>query len=318
MLTFYPPIKPYTTHQLAVDAVHTLYIEEVGNPRGLPVLFLHGGPGSGCGEDSRRFFDPELYRIVLFDQRGSGQSTPHAALEDNTTQNLVEDIEAIRQHLGIERWVLFGGSWGSTLALVYAETYPERVYAMVLRGIFLCREEDFSWFYNPGGANRLFPDYWEALIEHLPAEEQNTVLQSYYKRLTGEDEIAKMAAAKAWSLWEASCATLQPNNHVIEHFSNPHIALSLARIETHYFMHKAFLEPNQILKNAHRLSDIPGIIVHGRYDVVCPLDNAFALQKVWTRSELDIIRDAGHAACEAGIVNALITATNTIARRRTL
>jgi len=314
MLSLYPPIRPYAVHQLAVDERHSLYIEECGEPRGLPVVFLHGGPGSGCDPDHRRFFDPALYRVILFDQRGAGQSTPYAELKNNTTQALVSDMEAIRVHLGIDKWVLFGGSWGSTLALVYAQTYPDRVLNMVLRGIFLCRDGDLAWFYETGGASRLFPDAWEAFIGHLPSEEQKSVLKNYYQRLTGEDEVAKMAAAKAWSLWEASCATLQPNAQVTNHFAHPHIAMSLARIEAHYFINHCFLEPNQILKNAHKLANIPGVIIHGRYDVICPLDGAYALQKAWPRSELQIIRDAGHAACELGIASALVTATNTIAR----
>jgi proline iminopeptidase len=315
MLTLYSPIKPYAVHQLPVDALHTLYVEESGNPEGLPVIFIHGGPGAGTTPDNRRFFDPSLYRIILFDQRGAGQSTPHAELEGNTTQNLVLDMEFIRTHLGIERWVLFGGSWGSTLALVYAEAHPERVINLILRGIFLCRQHDLDWFYQPGGTSRLFPDQWEAFISHLPEHERSEILQSYYRRLTGDDEIAKMSAAKAWSLWEGSCATLQPNTQVVNHFTHPHVAMSLARIEAHYFMHHVFLEPDQILKNAHRLENIPGVIVHGRYDVICPLDGAYELHKAWPLSELKIIRDAGHSACELGIINALVTATNTVAQQ---
>lgn len=315
MLTLYPPIKPYATHQLTVDNLHTLYVEESGNPKGLPVLFLHGGPGAGSDPEQRRFFDPTLYRIILFDQRGTGHSTPHAELENNTTQILVSDMEAIRQHLHIDRWVLFGGSWGSTLALVYAETHPKRVINMILRGIFLCRAEDIEWFYTPGFASRIFPDAWEAFINHLSPEEQNNILGSYYKRLTGEDELVRMSAAKSWGLWEGTCSTLQPNPTVVNHFTHQHIALSLARIETHYFMNNSFLEPNQIILNAHKLENIPGIIVHGRYDMVCPLENAYTLNKVWPKSRLEIIRDAGHSAYEPGITHALISATNEIARQ---
>ena len=317
MLTLYPAIKPYAIHQLAVDERHTVYVEECGNPQGLPVVFLHGGPGVGCDPDHRRYFDPTLYRIVLFDQRGCGQSTPHAELEANTTQALMADMEAIRLHLKIEKWVIFGGSWGSTLALVYAETHPEYVISLILRGIFLCRKKDLDWFYQEGGASRLFPDYWSLFVEHLSKTEQVEILQNYYQRLTGQDELARMAAAKMWAQWEASCATLQPNAQTVNRLMHPHVAMSMARIETHYFMHDAFLEPNQILKNVHRLSNIPGIIIHGRYDVICPLEGAYTLHKAWPASELQIIRDAGHAACEPGIVNALITATNTIAHRYT-
>jgi len=312
MLVLYPCIKPYAIHQLAVDNLHTLYVEESGNPKGLPVLFLHGGPGAGSDPEQRRFFDPDRYRIILFDQRGCGRSTPHGELERNNTQALVSDLEAIREHFNIDRWLLFGGSWGSTLALIYAETYPKRVLSMILRGIFLCRSEDIDWFYTAGYAGRIFPDAWEAFVNYLPPEEQNTVLVSYYKRLTGEDELVRMAAAKAWSLWEGTCSTLQPNPSVVNHFN--HVAMSLARIETHYFINNIFLEPNQIIQNVHKLADIPGTIVHGRYDIVCPLENAYALNKAWPKSRLEIIRDAGHSAYEPGITHALISATNTTAQ----
>jgi len=314
MLTLFPPITAYAVHQLSVDSPHVLYVEECGNPKGLPILFIHGGPGAASDQDSRRFFDPEFYRIVLFDQRGSGQSTPHAELKGNTTQALIQDMEAIREYLKIDRWILFGGSWGSTLALVYAETYPERVMNMILRGIFLCRQEDLAWLYEAGGASRLFPDYWDEFVGHLPREEQNHVMKNYFHRLCGEDEVAKMAAAKAWSQWAGSCATLQPNTQVVNRFMNPHMAISLSRIATHYYLNKAFLEPNQILKNVHRIANISGVLVHGRYDVICPVDNAYALQKKWPKSELQIIRDAGHSSAEPGIINALVLATTTLAQ----
>lgn len=312
MLTLYPPIQPYATHPLAVEKPHVLYVEESGNPTGIPVLFLHGGPGFGCNENHRRFFDPKQYRIILFDQRGAGLSTPHASLENNTTEALVQDIESIRQYLGVEKWILFGGSWGSTLALVYAETHPDRVLHMVLRGIFLCRQNDLHWFYQEG-ASRIFPDYFEAFSEHLTHDERQNIIVSYYKRLTGENDIVRMAAAKAWSLWEGSCATLEPDTQVVDSFINPHTAMSLARIETHYFVHNTFLTPNQILNNASLLTGIPGTIVHGRYDMICPLDNATALHKTWPTSELQIIRDAGHSVTEPGIINALVSTTNRLA-----
>jgi proline iminopeptidase len=226
-------------------------------------------------------------------------------------------MEVIRTHLEVDRWVLFGGSWGSTLALVYAETHPERVLNMVLRGIFLCRQEDLDWFYKPGGANRVFPDAWEEFINHLrphfPEHQQTELLKHAYQCLTGEDEVARMAVAKAWSEWEAKCATLQPNPNVVNHLTNPHVAMSLARIEAHYFINHIFLEENQILNSADRLAEIPGVIVHGRYDMVCPLDNAYALKKAWPKAELEIVREAGHSAFEPGMVHALVTATNTIA-----
>jgi proline iminopeptidase len=314
MQTFYPEIKPYQRHQIAVELPHELYVDESGNPEGIPVLFVHGGPGAGCGKYDRRFFDPEVYRIVLFDQRGAGRSRPHAELQANTTQKLVEDIETIRTRLGIEKWVLFGGSWGSTLSLVYAQTYPERVLALILRGIFLCRPQDLSWFYQEG-ASHVFPDYWEDFIHPIPVDERGDLMAAYHRYLTADNEIQRMSAAKAWSLWEGRCATLRPCQEVVDSFSDPHRALSLACIEAHYFVNKAFLSEDQILRNADKLAGIPGVIVHGRYDMVCPLDNAFALHRAWLDSELQIIREAGHASREAGIVDALIRATDELAKR---
>lgn len=314
MHTLFPDIQPYATHQLAVAAPHMLYVEESGNPQGLPVLFLHGGPGAGCQAWNRRFFDPEHYRIVLFDQRGAGKSSPHAHLEGNTTQALVDDIEVLREFLGIERWLVFGGSWGSTLGLAYAETHPERVTGLILRGIFLCRDRDIHWFYQEG-ASRVFPDYWADYLRVIPEAERGDLLAAYYQRLTGSDELVRMAAAKAWSVWEGLCATLRPNQSVAEYFSDPHVALALARIEAHYFVNKSFMQTNQLLRDAHKLAGIPGVIVHGRYDMVCPLDNAFALHEVWPGAELQIIRDAGHSGSEPGIVDALVRATNDFARR---
>jgi proline iminopeptidase len=314
MHTFYPEIKPYQRHTIPVEAPHELYVDESGNPDGIPVLFVHGGPGAGCGKYDRRFFDPEVYRIVLFDQRGSGRSKPHAELEGNSTQKLVEDIEVIRTTLGIDKWVLFGGSWGSTLSLVYAQTYPERVLGLILRGIFLCRPVDLLWFYQDG-ASRLFPDYWEDYIAPIPEEERQDMINAYYRHLTSDNQILQMTAAKAWSLWEGRTATLRPNQEVVDSFTEPHRALSLARIEAHYFVNNAFLEDNQILRDAHKLADIPGVIVHGRYDVICPIDNAFLLHKAWPNSELNIIREAGHASREAGIVDALVRATDEMAKK---
>lgn len=314
MQCLFPTIKPYAVHQLTVDEPHTLYVEECGNPKGIPVVFLHGGPGIGCGPDHRRFFDPYLYRIILFDQRGAGRSTPHAELNGNTTQALVSDLETIRNHLGVERWVMFGGSWGSTLALIYAEMYPKQVLSLILRGIFLCRKEDIDWFYKLGGASRIFPDAFENLVNHLHENERNNILSSYYKHLTGTDEVLKMSCAKTWCEWEGICSTLLPNPQGVSAVTNPHTALSMARIETHYFMNDIFLEPNYILKNAHHLKNIPGIIVHGRYDVVCPLDNALALNRAWPDSTLEIIRDAGHSAFEPDILKELVTATNKVAQ----
>lgn len=308
MLSLYPDIKPYANHSLRVDTVHTLHIEECGNPQGLPVVFVHGGPGAGCEAYHRRFFDPNIYRIVLFDQRGAGHSTPHAELRNNTTRDLVSDMETIRRHLDIERWVVFGGSWGSTLGLVYAETHPERVLGLILRGIFLCTPWEIRWFYQEG-ASRIFPDYWEDYMKTVPVEERGDMVSAYYRLLTGGNEIARMAAAKAWSTWEGRCSTLRSRSEVVNHFSDPRTALGLARIECHYFMNDSFLEPDQIIRDAARLAGIPGVIVHGRYDVVCPVENAWRLHQVWPQAELKIIADAGHSATEPGIIDALVSAT---------
>jgi proline iminopeptidase len=312
MQPLYPEIKPYAVHTLAVDETHTLHIDESGTPSGLPVLFVHGGPGAGCDPQSRSYFDPNLYRIITFDQRGCGRSTPFASLVDNTTWHLVDDMERIREHLGIDKWLLFGGSWGSTLSLAYAQRHTERVLGLVLRGIFLCRPKEFHWFYQEG-ASRLFPDYWQDYVAPIPPDERGELMQAFYKRLTGEDQIAQMQAAKAWSCWEGRTATLRPNPDVVERFNER--ALSIARIECHYFINNAFLEPDQLLRDMHKIAHLPGIIVHGRYDVICPLDNAWALHQVWPNSELQIIREAGHSAGERGIVDALVCATDQMARR---
>lgn len=309
----YPAIRPYQTHSLAVDDLHCLHIEECGNPNGIPVVFLHGGPGAGIEPYHRRFFDPDLYRIVLFDQRGAGQSTPHAELTDNTTPLLVGDIEKIREKLGIQSWVVFGGSWGSTLALAYGETHPERVQGMILRGIFLCRPRDLHWFYQ-SGADRIFPDYWQDFLGPIDPEDRDDLMRAYYRLLTGDDEIMRMKAAKAWSLWEGRCATLQHDAKVVDTFSDPHFALGLARIECHYFLNNIFLPEDDLLNNLERLRDIPAVLVHGRYDVVCPIDQAFAVHERWPGSRLDIIAEAGHSATEAGITKALVLATDEMAQ----
>lgn len=314
MLSLYPDIKPYATHSVKVDEIHTLHVEECGNPEGLPMVFVHGGPGAGCEPYHRRFFDPNVYRIVLFDQRGAGRSTPHAELANNTTPHLVADMERIRTRLDIERWVVFGGSWGSTLGLAYAETHPARVLGLILRGIFLCTPWEIHWFYQEG-ASHLFPDYWEDYLKPVSPEERHAMVAAYYRLLTGSNEIARMAAAKAWSTWEGRCSTLRPRAEVVNHFADPHTALSLARIECHYFMHDSFLAPDQIIRAAPRLKDIPGMIVHGRYDVVCPVENAWRLHQAWPESELRIIAAAGHSATEPGIIDALVNATQVMALR---
>jgi len=311
MLSLYPEIKPYARHSLAVDDTHSLYVDESGSPEGLPVLFVHGGPGAGCDASSRRFFDPSLYRIVTFDQRGCGRSTPHASLKDNSTWHLVADMERIREELGIDKWVLFGGSWGSTLSLAYAQTHPERVHALILRGIFLCRPQEIRWFYQEG-ASRLFPDYWQDYLAPIPAAERDDLVPAFYRRLTGSDEIAQMAAARAWACWEGRTLTLRPNPATVERFHEN--ALAVARIECHYFMNDAFLETDQLLRDMPKIAHLPGVIVHGRYDVVTPLENAWQLHQAWPGSELNIIRDAGHAATEPGTLDALVRATGRIAR----
>lgn len=314
MLVLYPELKPYYRHQLRVSDIHELYLDQAGNPDGIPILFIHGGPGSACDFSSRRYYDPEVYRIITFDQRGCGRSTPHAELRDNETQNLISDIEAIREFLSIEQWVLFGGSWGSTLAMLYAQAYPDRVLAMVLRGIFLCRRADLDWLYVRGGASRVFPDHWKEFVEFIPEDERGNLVEAYYRRLTGKDELARMAAARSWVSWEIHCSRLRPSADVQQLIAKKHNALAMSRIESHFFINNGFIEENQILNNLSKIEQIPTRIVHGRYDMVCPLDNAVTLHERWDSSELYIIRDAGHSASEPGITDALIRATGDLAR----
>lgn len=314
MLTFYPEASSKSEFFLPVSDTHQLWVGEYGNAKGLPVVFLHGGPGSGCEKFHTRFFDPEKYRIILFDQRGSGRSTPHACLEDNTTQALVDDIEILRKHLNIDQWVVFGGSWGSTLGLAYAEQYPKRVLGLVLRGIFLCRPQDIAWFYQQG-ASAVFPDYWQDYIAVIPEEERSDLVRAYYRRLTSDDQQIQLTAARAWSLWEGRTSTLLPKNTVIDHFGSDHTALSLARIECHYFVNDSFLAPKQLIQNAAKLANIPGYIVHGRYDIVCPIEQAYALHQAWPQAKFTIAASSGHSATEPEIVDALIQATNELANK---
>ncbi len=310
MRSLYPPIKPYSTGFLPVDSIHTLYFEECGNPQGTPVLFLHGGPGSGLEEKHRQYFDPKAYRIILFDQRGSGQSTPHACLEANTTWDLVEDIEKIRRHLRVKKWIVFGGSWGSTLALTYAIKHPSTVNGLIVRGIFLCREEELHWFYQYG-VHFTFPDAWEKYISPIPENERNNLIHAYHKRLTSSHANIRKEAAFAWSYWEGSALKLRFDPEVFASFISEEHADALARIECHYFVNKVFFpSDNWILDNVSILHGIPTIIVHGRYDMICPLENAWKLHKALPESTLHIIPDAGHAASEPGIVDALIHATD--------
>lgn len=301
----YPSRIPDCEHSLQVDATHSLYIEESGNPEGLPVLFVHGGPGGGTSPVQRRFFNPEDYRIILFDQRGCGKSRPHASLTNNTTAHLIEDMEKIRRHLNIDRWALFGGSWGSTLSLLYAESYPERVLALVLRGIFLCRDEDTHWFYQQG-ADRFFPDYWQDFIAPITPKKRGKIIDSYYDLLTTDNEIARMRAAEAWSIWEGRTSTLKADPDLVNHFGDPYHALAMARIECHYFKHQAFLEPNQILKHHAPLRSLPIHIVQGRYDMVCPVNQAFELAAVLPDAQLHLCDHAGHSAFELEMASQLV------------
>ena len=314
MLTLYPAISSYNEFYLKVSDIHQLWVTEHGNPEGLPVIFLHGGPGSGCESYHPRFFNPQKYRIILLDQRGSGKSIPHASLDENTTQHLIDDLEKLRAHLAIDQWVVFGGSWGSTLGIAYAEAYPEKVLALVLRGIFLCRPDDISWFYQQG-ASAVFPDYWQSYVSVIPESERNNMVAAYYKRLTDKDERIQLEAAREWSIWEGRTSTLHPKESVTDHFGNEQVALSLARIECHYFMNNSFLEPNQLIKNAHKLHEIPGYIIHGRYDVVCPLKQAYDLHRAWTSANYKVCPNSGHSATEPEIVDALVHATDDIIER---
>lgn len=309
MHQLFPEIEPFKTWFLDTGDGHSLYVEQSGNPQGKPVIFLHGGPGGGTNPNQRRLFDPGAYHIILFDQRGCGKSTPHASVENNTTWHLVADIERIREELGIERWQVFGGSWGSTLALAYAETHPGRVTELVLRGIFMLRPYELEWFYQEGASN-VFPDVWESYLAPIPVAEQGDLMAAYHRRLFGSNEDAQLEAARAWSIWEWSTSALIPE---VEGGSDEK-CLAFARIENHYFVNKGFFDTeDQLLANANRLADIPSVIIHGRYDVVCPVRNAWDLHKAMPHAELRIIPDAGHSMAEPGITDALIEATNRFA-----
>jgi proline iminopeptidase len=314
MREMYPETEPYRTHRIAVDAIHTLYVEECGNPAGLPVIFLHGGPGAGLATYHRRFFDPARYRIVLFDQRGAGRSTPFADLTDNTTWHVVADIETIREQLGIERWVVFGGSWGSALGLAYAQTHPERVLGLVLRGIFLCRPAEVRWFYEEGGVSWILPEKWQRYAAAIPVEERGEMMEAYWRRLNSDDEAVRLAAAQAWGAWEGGSITLEESPETEASFAAPEVALSLARIEAHYFRHQCWLEPDQLLRDVTKIRHIPATIVHGRYDIICPAKSACDLHAAWPEADFHIVL-AGHAASEPAIVDQLIQATDKLADR---
>ncbi len=314
MLSYFPAIHPYASHRIAVEPPHEIYVEECGNPQGLPILFLHGGPGSGCSENSRRLFDPNLYRIILADQRGAGRSTPHGELQHNHTQGLLSDIETIRQHLGIEQWLIYGSSWGSLLGLIYAQNYPQRVQGMILRGVFLNRNHDIEWAFGGKGHNMVFPDHWETFLKPLPADHQHNPLPYYFSLLTGDNEIAQMQAAECWVEWAVCCASLLPDPSYVAQHSDPHEALRIARMECYYMINNYFLEPDQALRNITRIQHIPSILIHGRYDMICPLDGAWQLHKAWPNSQLQIIPDAGHLTKEPSTLNAVILATEKMAQ----
>jgi proline iminopeptidase len=309
----YPAIDPYNTGKLQVSPVHEIYFEESGNPAGKPAIFLHGGPGGGSDPKQRRFFHPEKYRIVNFDQRGCGKSTPYASLEANTTWDLVADIEKIREHLGIARWQVFGGSWGSTLALAYSQTYPDRVTELVLRGIFLLRQQEIAWFYQRG-ASVLYPDAWEPYLAHIPEAERVDLLSAYYRRLTSDDPAVRLAAAKVRSGWEGATSKLLPDAAFAGHYEEDEFALAFARIEAHYFFNKGFFQTDdQLLSNASRIRGIPGVIVQGRYDVVCPMESAWALHRAWPEADLIITPDSGHSALDPPNSRALVAVTDKFA-----
>lgn len=312
--SMYPPISPYTQHSLQVDSTHTLHIEECGNPLGIPVLFIHGGPGGGYQPVHRQFFNPDEYRIILFDQRGCGKSRPHACLTNNTSAHLIEDIEKIRRHLEIDEWLLFGGSWGSTLSLLYAQSYPERVLGMILRGIFLCRDQDLEWFYQKG-ADRIYPDFWQDFIEPIEEDKRHNLIAAYHEALTGQDEVLKMRAAEAWSVWEGRTSNIVTDKNTVEYFGDPTHAIAMARIECHYFFHEAFIEPNQIIKNINAISEIPLTIVHGRHDMVCPINQAFELYNAAPHAKMIICEGSGHSAMEDEIANALVDETDLFIQR---
>ncbi len=313
MRELYPFIIPYRQGTLEVSDLHTIHFEESGNPQGKPIVLLHGGPGGGCPPFYRQYFHPEKWRLVMFDQRGCGKSTPHAELRENTTWDLVSDIEKLRSHLGIDKWVVFGGSWGSTLSLAYSQTHPERCKGLILRGIFMLRQKELRWFYQEG-TSYLFPDAWEEYIKPIPPDERDDMIVAYYKRLTSPDTQIRLAAARAWSIWEGSTSRLLVDPDLKHKFGDSQFADAFARIECHYFINKGFLETEeQLLLNIDRIRKLPAVIVQGRYDVVCPMISAWELHTAWPEAEFIVVPDAGHSMSEPGIRNALIEATDKFA-----
>ncbi len=308
----YPPIETTLTGVLDVGAGHQLYYEVSGNPSGKPVVVLHGGPGSGTNPQMRRFFDPDAYRIILFDQRGSGKSAPHASIQNNTTWDLVSDIETLRTTLQVDRWQVFGGSWGSTLALAYAQSHPDRVTELVLRGIFMGRRKELDWLYR-FGTSEIFPEAWEKFVEPIPQHERGDVLRAYQKQLTSEDPETRLSAARSWSIFEGSTSQLVPSEDLIQTFGSDSFAVSLAQIEVHYFVNRCFMDDDQLLRDVEKIRRIPGVIVHGRYDALCPAANAYELAAAWPEAELYITPDAGHSAFEPANVHELVMATDRFA-----
>lgn len=313
--TLYPEIEPYASGHLDVGDGHVIYWERVGTPGAKPAVFLHGGPGGGSSANHRRQFDPALYDVTLFDQRGCGRSTPHAGLEANTTWHLVADIERLRQMAGVEKWLVFGGSWGSTLALAYAETHPDHVSELVVRGIYTLTKAELDWYYQ-FGVSEMFPDKWERFVAPIPPEERHEMMAAYHRVLTHPDKAARVEAAKAWSIWEGETITLLPDRSVSTQFEDAEYAHAFARIENHFFVNAGWLEEGQLLRDAHRLKDIPGVIVHGRYDMPCPARYAWALHKAWPKAEFRLVEGAGHAASEPGILDQLIRATDKFAGKQ--
>lgn len=314
MHSLYPAIKPYAQHELKVGGLHLLYIEETGNPEGIPVIVLHPGPGMGSDAHARRFFDPQQYRIIMFDQRGCGRSTPHLEIKENNTQLLLDDIDAIREFLGLTEFTLSGGGWGSLMALLYAQKFPQQIKALLLHQIFLGRQKDIDWFYKQG-ASLVYPDYWQEFISLVPEELHNNIPQYYADCLQGSNELARMSAAKCWALWQARCSSLQPHLYVIDQYSDPHFALALATLESHFINNHYFIEENQVMTNVHKIRHIPTYIVHGRFDLVTPLACAWELHQAIPASNLRIVRDAGHSDRESGIIDALIYASKEISKQ---
>ncbi len=308
--TLYPEIEPYNTGMLRVSESHQIYFEECGNPDGKPVVYLHGGPGGGCSTDFRRYFDPAAYRMVLFDQRGCGRSLPHASLKDNTTWHSVSDIEALREHCKIDKWQVFGGSWGSTLGLAYAETHPERVTELVMRGLFTLRRSELLWFYQDG-ASHVYPDFWEGFVAPIPEEERGDLMAAYYKRLTGSDKTAQVECARAWARWEMSAISLWPDPDKHHDVNSEQFAVAFARIECHYFVNRGFFDSDdQIIRNLHKIKHIPCVLIQGRYDMCTPARTAWDIHKAWPEADFRLVGDAGHAGSEPGIVHELISATD--------